>query len=306
KDGVTCDFESLHPAAKSRSSQSQSTEPQPSNDNSTAPQTSDGPTEEYTPDTITRTRLMNPIVFNYEASAVPSSARPECHFCTDILYPLLGIDADTKPQHSQAPGGKMCTSCTLDRIQVMACSEHSVIPLPGMDSATFNQQRVTDFLTSDDDEARKEYDWEWCSLCPEAAFWGCGGAGTFPPPKDLADVKRRYFRPQPPSLPANGADAAVSDVIDFAPGAVTNTRPNDETLNTEDIQAKLDEGCGARFCDLCAEMLIESVGNLDCLIERKAGLVGLGDDEFLVRADVGLLYGMGMCTKAMARDGGGS
>ncbi|KAL8964239.1 MAG: hypothetical protein Q9183_004593 [Haloplaca sp. 2 TL-2023] len=285
-DSVTCDFQSLRPATKKC--------PSPSSNET---QVSNNVTEENPADTLTRTRLANPIVFNCGASS-PSPIQTQslrCHFCSDILYPLLGIAKPETTDQSQAQGSTMCTACTVDRIQIIACDEHSLVPLDGTDSDTFPHERVTEYLLSDEPE--KECFWEWCSICPSAAFWGCGGPSTFPPPVDLADVKNRNLSTpnlQSPPDPENGNIAATEK------NDVSATNPNtNEKTNTKNHKGDLTKGCGLRFCDDCAEMLIECHGSLDTLIERRAQQAAIDDDLFMVRADAGLLLRVGASVGAM-------
>ena len=293
-DKATCDFQSLRPATKNRPSQS---------NNETQAST---PTGENPADALSRTRLANPIVFDYEAPT-PSCTQPQspqCHFCSDILYPLLGIANPQTADQSQAQGSRMCTACTIDRIQIIVCDEHSLVPLDGTNSDTFPHERVTEYLVSD--EPGKECSWQWCSICPNAAFWGCGGPSTSPPPLCLVDLKTTTLDStglQPPALPKNGkaADATANACNDGVSTTNPNPHPNEES-NTKNDKGALNKGCGLRFCDECAEMLIECHGRLDTLIERRAQQAAMGD-EFVVRADAGLLLGVGASTRAMIAGG---
>ncbi|KAI4213971.1 MAG: hypothetical protein LQ351_003375 [Letrouitia transgressa] len=116
-------------------------------------------------------RLPHPLLFNH----LPTDMTP-CNWCQDIHYGLLGIiphnPSDGKVQ-SYGPS-RMCRACTTERLAVLACDGHELMPLNGMDIESFDQGAVIDWILEEGDGKKADTEWEWCCVCLNAAFYGCG------------------------------------------------------------------------------------------------------------------------------------
>ncbi|KAL9038161.1 MAG: hypothetical protein Q9214_005397 [Letrouitia sp. 1 TL-2023] len=119
--------------------------------------------------TKTTTRLPHPLLFNY----FPTEMAP-CNWCQDIRYGLLGpIPHAPSDDEGQSYGlSRMCRACTTERLAVLACDGHELIPLDGMES--LDQDAVLDWILEEEEGRKAEADWEWCCVCLNAAFYGCG------------------------------------------------------------------------------------------------------------------------------------
>ncbi|KAL8686238.1 MAG: hypothetical protein Q9218_007250 [Villophora microphyllina] len=120
-----------------------------------------------------RTRLAQPILFNYEPLENSSDTSPPCHFCFDPLYGLLGIGPVNTLQKAQSNmPTRVCVCCTSERLQIIACEYHDLQPLANMNPDTFDHEKVTEYLISGY-VYNGNMDWEWCSMCPTAASYAC-------------------------------------------------------------------------------------------------------------------------------------
>ncbi|KAL9607500.1 MAG: hypothetical protein Q9167_007583 [Letrouitia subvulpina] len=170
KDGTECTFESLQQLSlKSRMQKAKG--PNAPNLNHAQDEPNDQRYSDGTATTKITTRVPHPLVFNH----FPTEMAP-CNWCQDIRYGLLG----TIP-HSYSNGegqayapSRMCRICTTERIAVFACDGHELIPLDGMDVESFDQGTVMDWILDEEDGRKVEVEWEWCCVCLNAAFYGCG------------------------------------------------------------------------------------------------------------------------------------
>ncbi|KAL8736487.1 MAG: hypothetical protein Q9166_000279 [cf. Caloplaca sp. 2 TL-2023] len=140
--------------------------------------------------TIT-TRFPHPITFNYIPPSEPDT--PHCHWCDSPHYGLLGLGTvevsvmsiGSNAGYTELDGGhtaqghlpaRMCAACTFERFQIFGCEGHELVGLEGMDVESFDQGQVFEFLAGEGPAAEGpegEIGWEWCSVCPNAAFYGC-------------------------------------------------------------------------------------------------------------------------------------
>ena len=150
--------------------------------------------------TIT-TRLAHPIQLNYTPSVllIPASRSaptiPACHFHPITAYSVLGLTV-AKPIVVDSPDGegyveisgghidqgfpasRMCTSCVQQRVRIMACEGHSLMPLS--ESETYHGpagKYVTALLWAEDDDPEHPGEsWKWCHICPKPAVYKCSKA----------------------------------------------------------------------------------------------------------------------------------
>ena len=131
------------------------------------------------------TRLAHPITFNYES--LDENETLVCHWCDDIVYGLLGIgevrvkvvdyqdgNGYTEVQDGHTAEGhlpsRMCASCTLDRLMIVACKPHEMQPLLIMDPEKFDCLTLGEYIMP---EMASSAPFEWCSICPSPAFYAC-------------------------------------------------------------------------------------------------------------------------------------
>ncbi|RAL13841.1 putative ubiquitin-specific protease UBP12 [Aspergillus homomorphus CBS 101889] len=145
-------------------------------------------------ETILQTRTIEtsfvyPIDFQYEP---PDDERFPCHWCKHVAYGIVGLgkrkvmvvtDAEGKLQ--EISGGhsanghepsRMCAICALERIRIMKCAGHRIVPLKGLSCDTFDFAAAYKTLESASGEMPDGMPVIWCSLCPHPAFFGCNTA----------------------------------------------------------------------------------------------------------------------------------
>ena len=205
--------------------------------------------------TIT-TRLAHPISFNFIPTSMDDS--PHCHWCTDILYGLLGLGTltvkimalttvtgrENAAGYTELEGGhtaqghlpsRMCTGCTFERFSIIACTSHSLSFIPSSFAFTpIDQSRLLSALTGEE-----KPEWEWCSICPSPAVYSC----DCPSSMWLEDVG-------------------------------------------EDLERV---GCGLKMCEACAGLMAECNGDLEEVVQRKLEEGAREGNEFAVRADAEFL-----------------
>ncbi|KAB8276017.1 hypothetical protein BDV30DRAFT_55220 [Aspergillus minisclerotigenes] len=135
---------------------------------------------------VIRTSLEHPVIFNYEP---PEDGSTPCHWCDNFTYGLLGLGRRTVEvldfgdgRYIEIGGGhvaeghepsRMCVVCALERVHVMRCVAHRIVPLKGYDVDTFDLTAAYNSLVPKPGQAPKKIN-PWCSLCPNPAFFGCG------------------------------------------------------------------------------------------------------------------------------------
>jgi hypothetical protein len=136
---------------------------------------------------VITTRLAHPVTFNYLPSS-PSDCSIDipCHWCTDPLYGILGLgdlrvevlDPKDGTGYIELSGGhtaqghlpsRICSACTLERLMIAACGAHEIEPLEGRADAG-DAEGWMEFLMPGKAE---EAPFEWCSVCPSPAGFGC-------------------------------------------------------------------------------------------------------------------------------------
>ncbi|KAE8357075.1 hypothetical protein BDV27DRAFT_164892, partial [Aspergillus caelatus] len=139
---------------------------------------------------VIRTSLAHPIIFNYEP---PEDGSSPCHWCDNFTYGLLGLGRRTVEVLDFGDGrcieiggghlaqghepSRMCVVCVLERIHVMRCVAHRIVPLKGYNVDKFDLTAAYNSLVPMPGQAPKKIN-PWCSLCPHPAFFGCGALQT--------------------------------------------------------------------------------------------------------------------------------
>ncbi|KAL8789495.1 MAG: hypothetical protein Q9213_001108 [Squamulea squamosa] len=150
----------------------------------------DDPFAAVIPQPITKTittRLAHPINFNFKP--LYPEDKPHCHWCEDIPYGLLGLGTisvtvtaittisgrESTDGYTELDGGytslgrlpsRMCETCTLDRFRIIGCESHELSMLSSIQD--IEQDRILDVLFGEGKAT-----WEWCSICPSPALYGC-------------------------------------------------------------------------------------------------------------------------------------
>ena len=131
------------------------------------------------------TRFAHPISFNYEPSSPLELI--SCHWCNDILYGLVGLEpVEVEVIDYQNGGGymeienghscagylpsRMCTTCTLDRLTIAACTSHEVEPIRGINPDAFTVASYRHYLLPGITESAP---FDWCYICPTPASYRC-------------------------------------------------------------------------------------------------------------------------------------
>ncbi|KAL8772434.1 MAG: hypothetical protein Q9209_002385 [Squamulea sp. 1 TL-2023] len=138
--------------------------------------------------TIT-TRLAHPINFNFTPSNLKD--KPYCHWCDNVLHGLLGLGTltvtvmtmttisgrESTDGYAELDGGhtsfgylpsRMCHSCTLQRFTIIGCESHDFSMLSLDSSKPIEQDHIVEVLSG-----QRQAEWEWCSICPSPALYGC-------------------------------------------------------------------------------------------------------------------------------------
>lgn len=132
-----------------------------------------------------RTSFAHPIDFAYEP---PEDGRAPCNWCEHFAYGFMGLGpktvdvvdyGDGKYNEMQGghredhPASRMCIACALERLHIMRCAGHRIIPLKGYDIKTFDFEAAYRTLMRVPGQVSTMIN-PWCSLCPSPAFHGCG------------------------------------------------------------------------------------------------------------------------------------
>ena len=147
---------------------------------------------------LIKTRLPHPIRFNYMD---PEDGSVPCSWCNDLTYGLLGlgrVNVEVADYHDgqgylEIRGGhvgrgaepsRMCQECTLTRLEIVACGEHQMTMLEGVDTDTLDPDYVDGFLLLG---VASQATFEWCSVCPTIASYGCAKPKTVGPVQNLSE-----------------------------------------------------------------------------------------------------------------------
>lgn len=134
---------------------------------------------------IIHTSLAHPVNFAYEPP--PDGTNP-CHWCSNFVYGIMGLGRRAVEvidfgdgRYVEMNGGhvkdghepsRMCVTCALERIHVVNCTRHYIIPLKGYKVDTFDFDAAYNSLIPSPGQLPKQIS-PWCSLCPNPAFFGC-------------------------------------------------------------------------------------------------------------------------------------
>ena len=131
-----------------------------------------------------KTGFAHPISFNHDP---PADGSHPCHWCENLTYGILGlpqrlvevIDNENGEGYVEIDGGytadgvppsRMCTICTLARMQILGCSPHEIQP-----NGTEIPDKL-DVMQWMDTDMMADAPFEWCSVCPRPASYECGNA----------------------------------------------------------------------------------------------------------------------------------
>lgn len=132
-----------------------------------------------------RTSFAHPIDFSYEP---PEDGSAPCNWCEHFAYGFMGLGPKTVDvvdygdgKYNEMQGGhredhppsRMCIACALERLHIMRCAGHRIMPLKGYDVNTFDFDAAYRTLMRVPGQAPTMIN-PWCSLCPSPAFHGCG------------------------------------------------------------------------------------------------------------------------------------
>ncbi|KAH3203006.1 hypothetical protein KXV64_008724 [Aspergillus fumigatus] len=134
---------------------------------------------------IIHTSLAHPVNFAYEPP--PDGTNP-CHWCSNFVYGIMGLGRRAVEvidfgdgRYVEMNGGhvkdghepsRMCVTCALERIHVVNCTRHYIIPLNGYKVDTLDFDAAYNSLIPSPGQLPKQIS-PWCSLCPNPAFFGC-------------------------------------------------------------------------------------------------------------------------------------
>ena len=130
-----------------------------------------------------RTKFCHPMVFDYQDKT--SNGSDPCDFCSSAYFSLIGLEERTTEviewydgrgweeiggghKGDSIKGSKMCTDCTMARMQIMICDDHAL-------------RRTTELGAELDHEAAFERLFDpgmaqrdqWCLVCCNLAAWEC-------------------------------------------------------------------------------------------------------------------------------------
>jgi hypothetical protein len=136
-----------------------------------------------------QTAFAHPVNLAYEP---PCDGRNPCHWCSNFAYGIVGLGQRTVEvagmedgEYLEVDGGhvgdghppsRMCVACAHQRVRIMRCSAHRVVPLPDYNIDDFDFDAAYRSLVSAPGREAPEKGNPWCSLCPNPAFFGCGAA----------------------------------------------------------------------------------------------------------------------------------
>lgn len=135
------------------------------------------------------TRLAHPINFNFQPGEEDQIA---CHWCYSMAYGILGLgvvhvlafDAGDGEGYVELKNGhtanghlpsRMCIDCTSHRVSIMACKVHEMQEIPIMRGVEIDQKMQARYLDIEQDDPAP---FEWCSVCPNVAYYACGKTGS--------------------------------------------------------------------------------------------------------------------------------
>lgn len=131
------------------------------------------------------TRFAHPITFNYEPPTPLEHI--SCHWCNDLWYGLVGLEpvevevidyrnggGYTEIENGHTCAGelpsRMCTTCTLARLTIAACTSHEVEPIPGVNPDAFTAASFRHYLVRGMTEFAR---FDWCCICKTPASFHC-------------------------------------------------------------------------------------------------------------------------------------
>ncbi|KAK3706372.1 hypothetical protein LTR37_012750 [Vermiconidia calcicola] len=129
------------------------------------------------------TKFCHPIAFNHEDNI---GAHEPCHFCVEPGYSIFGlgtkevqvIEAEGGTGFEEISGGhqddgvqntKICSSCTLARLQIVMCEQHELKPTAGKEKDLLYMNTALTELLSGSPKANRK----WCTICPSLAQYEC-------------------------------------------------------------------------------------------------------------------------------------
>ncbi|GFF33414.1 probable ubiquitin carboxyl-terminal hydrolase 12 [Aspergillus udagawae] len=152
---------------------------------------------------IIHTSLAHPVDFAYEP---PTDGTNPCHWCINFVYGIMGLGRKAVEvidfgdgRYVEIKGGhvkdghepsRMCVTCALERIHIVNCSRHYIVPLKGYKVDTFDFDAAYNSLIPIPGQPRKRIN-PWCSLCPNPAFFGC----------NTLQLVNKYQEPVAPTSP---------------------------------------------------------------------------------------------------------
>ncbi|KAL8636057.1 MAG: hypothetical protein Q9228_006510 [Teloschistes exilis] len=203
-------------------------------------------------------RLLQPVVYNYQPGKKDNTI--PCHFCDDSSYAILGFRPNEASMKNISPT-HICVTCTLERIQILACVGHDVQEIPNKDISNLDCDKVMYWKSANASTAglKDDVDWEWCSLCPHEATHACC----------------RF--------------SALNSLTDDDKAKIIGKKDALQKGKAEEVAAK-PQGCGLRLCQKCAAAVTqEPITKFKRLVKLKVGKVKNSWDKTEVRADAELL-----------------
>jgi hypothetical protein len=132
---------------------------------------------------IVRTKFCHPMLFDYQDKTADGS--DPCHFCSSADFGLIGLEERTTEviewydgrgweeiggghRGDSIKGSKMCTDCTMARMQIMICDDHALRRITEL-GAELGHEAAFERLF---DPELAGGDW-WCSVCCNLAAYEC-------------------------------------------------------------------------------------------------------------------------------------
>ncbi|KAF9884888.1 hypothetical protein FE257_000955 [Aspergillus nanangensis] len=149
------------------------------------------PSQLSRPTRTIQTSFAHPINFTYDP---PADGTNPCHWCSNFTYGIVGLGKQTVEVTRSARGeileikgghvaqgrepSRMCVTCALERIHIMRCSGHRIVPLKGYTADSFDFDAAYRSLSPDSAGLGFRQINPWCSLCPNPALYGCSAIQT--------------------------------------------------------------------------------------------------------------------------------
>ncbi|KAI9869435.1 MAG: hypothetical protein M1813_000224 [Trichoglossum hirsutum] len=189
RGGLECRFERVErhkdQAAAQRKTEAQSTERSPEVQTPTPVPIPDASRECGVRMTI-KTAFAHPITLNH---CPAEDGSDPCHWCDVAAFGIMGIGAvevevirwQDGRGYTEISGGhagagvepsRMCFLCTMERMLICNCEDHTIHPLPNRDPGDFDFEAAFQELLSDQCSQGTNRSL-WCSVCPSPAFFEC-------------------------------------------------------------------------------------------------------------------------------------